>query len=251
LALLALEDQPGATRACERGLTWLRGHQRPDGGFGPQPAVDQSTWVTALVALLPPERIGGEQYRRAVHWLAGQTGEETSFVYRLRRRLFGLEVDAGFSGWPWFPGAASWVTPTSLAILALTKALRRRADAAIAGRVGAGRQYLLSHRCADGGWNHGSERALGYDGNSYPETTGLALVALAGTPRLEPSLSTAAHQLRDCRSAEGVSWLRLGLRAHGRATAQSMPAVKPRDVRDTALCVLAEKAEKGRNVFLD
>src|SRR5947209_17373957 len=49
LALLAA----GETEAARRGLRWITSLERPDGGWAPQAGIDESTWVTALVALLP------------------------------------------------------------------------------------------------------------------------------------------------------------------------------------------------------
>src|SRR5579864_8985336 len=53
LSLLAL----GARPECTHGYAWLAARQRPDGGWSPQPPVDQTTWVTSLVALLPPASV--------------------------------------------------------------------------------------------------------------------------------------------------------------------------------------------------
>jgi hypothetical protein len=107
----------------------------------------------------------------------------------------------------------------------------------------------MTRRCADGGWNHGSSHALGYEGNSYPETTGAALLALKGMPGLEKSIAAAERHWRDCRSAEGAAWLKLGLMVHGRKVEGWPVQSKPRNIRDTALCVLADRAEQGKNVF--
>jgi len=156
-------------------------------------------------------------------------------------------------GWPWFPGTAAWVTPTCLAILALKKSYYRRPTTALRERIDKAQAFLLSRRCADGGWNHGSARSLGYNSDSYPETTGQALLALAGSDaaRLGDSFNLAQKFLREQRSAGGAAWLRLGLVAHqqlpGGAPLFTMPC---RTVPDAALAVLAAAAEQGENVFL-
>ena len=49
LAMLAA----GESGRAARGVGWLRRVARKDGGFAPQAGVAESTWVTALVALLP------------------------------------------------------------------------------------------------------------------------------------------------------------------------------------------------------
>ena len=114
-----------------------------------------------------------------------------------------------------------------------------------------GRQFLLSHRCADGGWNHGSSHALGYEGNSYPETTGAAMLALAGVANMDKSVAAAERHWSECRSAEGAAWLKLGLLAHGRKKEGWPRHAAPRTIRDTALCLLAERADQGHNAFID
>lgn len=235
---------------------WLSSGQRRDGGWTPRPSVDDSTWVTALVALLPPETIGAERHARAVEWLLNRSGMESSEVLRLGEFLRDGRMPEGPKpgGWPWFPGTAAWVTPTCLGILALKKCYWRRPSSDLRERIDQAVAYLFAHRCADGGWNHGSAQALGYNLDSYPETTGQALLALAGTDpaRLEASFRLAHGFLREHRSSGGAAWLRLGLLAH-----QQLPAGAPifalpcRTLPDLALTCLAEAAGQGYNVFLD
>ena len=245
----------GRQDAAARGVEWLRGLQRPDGGWAPQAGVEESTWVTALVALLPPAQIGLERHRGAVSWLVRLTGRESSPVYRLRQFLLGFapEPDQTFHGWPWFPGTAAWVGPTTFGILALRQELRRRPTRAIAERLDLARRFLLARMCREGGWNHGSAHALGYDARPYPETTGMALLALEGvqTPQIDRALDAAQRFLSECRSADGVTWLRFGLTAHGRLPAGYCPPALPfRTIRDASLALLADDGAAGRNPFL-
>jgi len=165
-----------------------------------------------------------------------------------------VDVSQQFDGWPWYPGAAAWVAPTALTILALEKLDRAgdTRDTRVRERIEQGRAFLLARRCSDGGWNHGSTRALGYDSGSYPETTGVALLALHSSRRseLESGVSSAERQLARCHSSEAASWLQLGLLARGRPAAA--PVIDPRGgVLEIALGALAQAASEGRNLFLE
>ena len=244
LVLLA-QSATEATPAYSRGLEFLKSLQRSDGGWSPQAAVTESTWITSLAALLPEQLLGPDRVEKARDWMVGQTGRESGWRWKLTQRINGNKEEFP-DGWPWFPGAAAWVIPTSYGILAFEKALRRRDNSKFRERLEAGRRFLLSHMCADGGWNHGGNKALGRDGNSYPETTGIALLALrhaAESPQLKKAKQTARRHLAECRTAEGTSWLRMGLAAHGEIVA---PTSEPicRTTMDYALVALA-RAERN------
>jgi len=228
LALLAQSVEKGDPRSIERGFTWLRASQRPDGGWPPRPSVAQSTWVTSL-------------------------------VYRLRRELIGDgSGPEPRKGWPFFPGAAAWVAPTAISILALEKSRRLRVSSGVQERIQVGRQFLLDRMCKDGGWNYGRSSVLGVEADSYPETTGQALLALNGlalsgtpSPKIGRALAAAEEQARRCQSAEGLSWLQLGLQAHGVAAKGPGRELPCRQIMDSALCILARAALRGRNIFLE
>lgn len=217
LALLAHHAVGIRNSNYEAGLKFLHSLAAPDGGYRPHVAVSESTWVTAAATLLPENDLGKRQYRRAIEWLKGQTGRESGWRYRLERRLTG-NTERNPEAWPWFPGAAAWVIPTAFGIFAFEKARAQEPDPELDGRILTAQEFLLARMCADGGWNHGSNRALGKDGDSYPETTGLGLLALASAPRspqLERAKTAAARHLAANPGAEGRAWLTLGLAAHG------------------------------------
>jgi len=83
LALLAF----GETEAARKGLSWLRAQQLPDGGWPPQGGFDESTWVTALAALVPGEQLGAQAHQRAIEWVMNTCGEESTKTFRLRQWL--------------------------------------------------------------------------------------------------------------------------------------------------------------------
>jgi hypothetical protein len=253
-ALLALAAAGHTGPSWRQGLEWLGRQQRTDGGWPPHPAVQESTWVTAVPLLLPvvpPERWNRA---RALGWLLGQSGRESGWWRRLRQRLLGVPAEdlLSHAGWPYYPGTAAWVAPTAVTILALERVPNNLKSDAVRQRLEAGREHLLAKRCQDGGWNHGSARALGYEGKSYPETTGQALLALHGAApaRLGSSVRFAEEAYRGCRSAEGLAWLRLALLAHGRKPGPFPATVRGRTVVELALRVLAEAAAAGRNVLV-
>jgi len=246
LVLLAQTATQIDRSSFEAGIKFLRSTQRRDGGWSPQPDVAESTWVTALAALLPKEAIGAARLQRAVGWLNGQAGEESSWTFKLRQRLQGNHDDDP-AGWPWFPGAAAWVIPTSYGIMAFERALRQNENNKLRERLNFAREFLVRHMCADGGWNHGSSNALGYSLGSYPETTGIGLAALRpeadGKYRdaIERAIKAARRHCATCRTAEGIAWLRIGLAAHGENATFGSDLI-PRTTVDRALTAIASAA---------
>ena len=254
-ALLALAASGrGQSDPARRGAQWLALQQRADGGLAPRESVTESTWLTALALLLPQEASAGVDRNRAAKWVLAQTGRESGWVYNLRLLLMGTRSDTSvsFDGWPWYPGAAAWTTPTALSVLALQKLSRQDTGSDLSNRIAQGRSFLLARRCSDGGWNHGSTKSLGYDSDSYPETTGLGLLALHGLdgPEIARAIARAEEHLAACKSHQAASWLRLGLLAHGREP-KVQPLMQREQTSEIALGILADEAQRGRNLFLN
>ena len=186
-AVIALRGRAGdAAGAAAEGRRWLLETQDSDGAWPVWPSVPQPGWTTAL-AILALVESGAPATTAAVRggrWLLGVRGGRISWLGRVSVRLGwitpSVELDHSLSGWPWVPDTFSWVEPTSWAILAMRvldgsipEAERRsRTDEAIA--------LLIDRACVSGGWNYGNRTVLGEDLWPYPDTTAIALLALAG-----------------------------------------------------------------------
>lgn len=252
-ALMALAAEGlDASAAARRGGEWLAARQRSDGGWTPRDSVRESTWVTALALLVPAGLVRGIDRQRALTWMLDQTGRESGFVQRLRRRLLGVPEDnsLAYDGWPWYPGAAAWVMPTALSILAMERAGREFGMPRVQRRIEEGRAFLLVRRCRDGGWNHGSTHALGYDSDSYPETTGMAVLALHGSrdPSMKIGIAAAERHLASSKSLEATGWLTLALTAAGRKPERPTFEIGPEaGTMALAVATLASAALEGRH----
>jgi hypothetical protein len=202
--------------------SWLERRQNTDGGWPPNDAVPASTWVTSLAILALPN-VG----KQAGVWLS--------------KHIYSKD-----GGSPWFPGTAGWVTPTATSILALS----RLDNASFASQIEKGRRFLLSRPCRDGGWNHGGSSFRSENANSYPETTGIALLALAGVPseQLTAALRLSDGLLKTPGSVEGLSWLQMGLVAQGKKLEDSQPSFQLRTIRDISLRLLALAALDGKTL---
>ena len=242
---LALAGEPASKRAW----TLLESWQNPDGSFRPAAEVRLASWGTALCVTLaralgtPPEKTA-----KAVDWLLNTSGAESAWINRMATRV-GLvepERDVSLLGWPWKPENSAWVEPTSHALLALKKSGIR--TAAVHERVRMGQALLLDVRCKDGGWNYGSRAALHIDLNSYPETTGIALVGLQGRAGLDKSLELATKLLEEPVSPMARAWLAIGLRVHGGEMDIAGPDALPPDLQAVALEALAT-AEGNHRFF--
>ncbi len=253
-SILALRSAGGPETAVGRACEWLARRQRRDGGWSPGPAVEKSTHVTSLAVLALSEMAGYEiSTDRGVAWLLAQSGAESSFLARLARFASGTTTSVtDHAGWPWFPGAAAWIIPTSLGICALSRQARGKYAGQIPARINEARQFLLNRRCPDNGWNHGGLFRPGETPVSYPETTGIALLALAGTRQsdLEHSLRRGEQHARDPKSSEGAYWLRLGLLASGRGLAPPSTSYRDWTVNQAALRIITQAAEAGHNPFI-
>ncbi len=247
LALLALAAQRNTGAAYKSGRSWLLQTQKPDGGWGPSPHIDTSTCMTsgAVLALSYPD-LQTPGLTRGIRWILSQENGETPAFERLALRFLGATPPKAPGGSPWFPGTAAWVAPTAMSVLALTRAARAVPSNTpdyeqLKSAVRRAQKYLLSRACRDGGWNHGGSSFRSEDAESYPEMTGIALLALQDVPHTELArpLARAEAFLSSAQPAEALSWLQLALLRHGRTIPALHGPVVCRNNRDICLRLLA------------
>lgn len=258
LAILAFKAMGQPLGTVQRSLDWLRGLQREDGGIAPQASVAESNWVTSLGALAFGVYGETAAQRRAVEWLLRLSGEESAWQSRALRAVLGIKppYPVRHRGWPWVEGSAAWLMPSALAVLALESAHRSGAfpdlAEALTARFEEGRAMIIDRRCADGGWNHGAPTALDVPATSYPETTGIALLALQNLPaaQISGAEELGRTMLNAGRNASPLSWLQLGLQARQQhCEIGEETAIQCRNGLDFALRILALQAVAGNNVF--
>ncbi len=255
LAILALGAQSEGSKSeiLLQGYQWLDRSQRNDGGWAPQPGVDVSTSVTSLAALA---YLQGERFAKlpaALNWLKGQVKTPESPVGRLIKRLHNSSISPEMgAGSSWFPGTAAWLYPTAMAVLTFWRAASRTDDKDLRILGQNGEAFILLRRCRDGGWNHGGSHYLSEDAFSYPEMTGVALLALehVNPNELRYPLKRAAAFLQAPSSSEGLSWLQMALAKHNVPTTECTSQFPCRTTRDMALRLLALSASSPRNILV-
>ena len=107
--------------------------------------------------------------------------------------------------------------PTAYAVLAL-----RACEHTTHPRVREAVRLLHNRVLPGGGWNYGNTRVMGNTLRPFPATTGIALAALAGQPRLpqiDRTIAFLTEVLPGIRSPFSLAWGLIGLTA-----CQSRPA---------------------------
>jgi len=183
-------------RAAESGLSWLLRTQREDGGWGLHAEDDSSNWLTvwATWALLLSGRDDVmPAARRGVEWLLSVPVVRITRAEAVPDVMGVLGIDPSLAGWPWQPGEASFVEPTSLSLLALLSA-----GTASHPRLREALAYLRDRVCEEGGWNVGNPYMFRKPLPPTPYSTSVALLALraGGANRKEMSVSRGLEALR-------------------------------------------------------
>ncbi len=213
IALIVAGGQDKNLIAAAR--TRLAASQLKDGRVSVALEYPQAFWPTALAALAWQ----GSVADRNAHDLA------ISFLLNTAGRHFKKAADDPgvddtlIKAWPWIENAYSWVEPTALASLAL-----RAAGYGTHPRTRDAVRMLMDRQLPHGGWNYGTTVVYGRELYPQPESTGIALAALAGQVgrmEIQKSLEYLRDQAKRCRSPLSLSWALMGLCAWGEKPDQS------------------------------
>jgi squalene cyclase len=210
LAILALAAEFPEVPA--HSVRFLLSVQRGDGSWPAFKGDDDGSWTTALAALAS-SRVGGDSrvLEKATAWLLDTKGREAHWLWRWKFKtadhLAGIDPDK--YGWPWMPGANSWVIPTAFAVIALKQFSACNPSEEANRRIRTGIVMLLDRACVGGGWNAGNCVVYGCALKPHIEATAAALMALQDEPR-SPLIMRSVEWLRgqtaNLRAVSSLSW---------------------------------------------
>jgi hypothetical protein len=181
--------------------------QLPNGSLAISPLHRDVCWPTSLSVLAWHHSPIHQQAKdRAIQFLLNTTG-----LHWEKPEGAPIGHDTAIPGWPWMQNTHSWVAPTALAMIALTAAGFINHF-----RLQQATTLLVNRQLPDGGWNYGNTTVFGRTLHPFPETTGMALNALANRVTREevrPSLEYLSHEIRRLQTPLSLGWAILGLKA--------------------------------------
>ena len=184
--------------------------QAEDGRISMSPEIPQAFWPTSLAILAwSPSPRHREPRERATRFLLATTGLHFENTFK-----FAWGHDTTIKGWPWIGDTHSWVEPTSLALIALRSQALSGHD-----RAAEARRMIMDRQIKEGGWNYGNNYILGKYLRPMPESTGLALTALAGKVEeaaVENSVNYLEEVLPRMRTPISLGWSLIGLASWNR-----------------------------------
>ena len=162
-------------------------------------------WPTALSILAWHGSAAHQIHRnRGVQFLLKTTGQ-----HRSKNPDDPVGHDPSIPGWPWIDGTHSWIEPTALSVIALKAAGHGKHD-----RVREAIRMMLDRQLPHGGWNYGNTTVYGRELHPMPESTGAALVGVAGQIERETlarSLGYLQGEVDRLRTPISLGWALLGL----------------------------------------
>ena len=217
LAILGLLGVVEVDTNAGAGLSSLLAWQTADGSWPSFVGDSEWSWTTSL-ALITVSVMGGSKRAvdRAARSLVEVRGQEAHWLWRWKFKTTDRQsgIDPDKFGWPWTPGAASWVIPTAFAVVALKQFTACTPTDIVDRRIRIGVEMLADRACVGGGWNAGNRVACGMRLAPHVEATAVALMALQGepkTPLIEQSLEWLRQQAANLHAVSSLAWTILSL----------------------------------------
>lgn len=215
LACLALEihnEHHSALRLANQ----LAAAQQPNGANGVFAEQDTPAWPTslAILAWIACDReLFADQLERAVKWSLATQGKPADPNPQVGH-------DPSILGWSWAADTHAWMEPTCMFVLALKAAGLRNHS-----RTREGVRLITDRLLPTGGSNFGSTLVLGQATLPQVQSTGLAMLALAGEENNDlhvgASLDYLEHTIGPETTTSSMCYGLLGLTAHGRRPLQA------------------------------
>jgi hypothetical protein len=235
-ALLNVESGEVSSEACQRGLQFLRSAQLADGSwpFVAGQEVGCSVTAPACWALLSGKN-SFEAVAAGLNWLTQDMPRDSAFWRRWLRWLSPARhysrKNSAYRGWGWNPGTSSWVEPTAVALMVLSRCPKELLPAGAHERRQSAEAMLYDRTCPGGGWNCGDPLVYGVPGKPLVIPTAWALLALRRYPqRMENlvSLDWLERKLADEQGPGSLALAQICLEAYGHPWPASAP--RPEDL---------------------
>jgi len=236
-ALIALHEFASASsseKAVSNAASFLKKVQLPDGSWPAALGQHSGSWVTSLACWsLLFSRQFESSLEKGLQWLGKELPGDSLTLWKIIRKLTagGREAiqDDSFSGWSWTPGTASWVEPTSYAIIALRKGTKSPPPK-LNQRLHMAKSMLYDRMCPAGGWNCGNPMVYGVAGEPQVGPTVWALLALQedfAKPKIQESLNWLEHNAAGLQSPGSLALTHIALHLAGRtyAAAKLLPRI--------------------------
>ncbi|MEM9354511.1 MAG: hypothetical protein AAGA92_16015 [Planctomycetota bacterium] len=214
LAAMALAMQE-LEQDARRPADWLRSLQQKDGSVGVSEQLPRPAWTTSLAMLAwwtLQRRFGGNHYdeaiARATEWALAEKGLAAPQQAHIGH-------NTTLVGWSWAEDTHSWLEPTAFFVTAL-----RVCGLPDHPRTEEGLLLIADRVLESGGCNYGNTVVLGQELLPHVQPTGIAMLALAGTPfnrqGVDASLEYLLRSLQPDTSAISLCFGLMGLEAWGR-----------------------------------